>query len=71
MTAVRSLTRSFEGYAFALAGALAGGVAAGYAAGWALDRASRDTRGIEDIAEGFADLGGIILFGLLGASVGC
>ena len=71
VTAVRSLARSLEGYASALAGALAGGVAAGYAAGWVFDRVSRDTRGVEDIAEGFADLGGIILFAFLGASVGC
>ena len=71
VTALRSSARSLEGYASALAGALAGGVAAGYAAGWAFERTSRDTRGIEDIAEGFADLGGIILFGFLGASVGC
>jgi hypothetical protein len=71
VTAVRSLARSLEGYASALAGALAGGVAAGYAAGWVFERASRATRGIEDIAEGFADLGRIILFGFLGASVGC
>ncbi len=71
VTAVRSLARSLEGYASALAGALAGGVAAGYAAGWVFERTSHDTGGIEDIGEGFADLGGIILFGFLGASVGC
>ncbi len=74
VTAVRSLARSLEGYASALAGALAGGVAAGYAAGWAFERTSQENlprhRGIEDIAEGFADLGGIVLFGCLGASVG-
>jgi hypothetical protein len=71
VTAVPSLARSLEGYASALAGALAGGVAAGYAAGWVFERTSRDTPGIEDIGEGFADLGGIILFGFLGASAGC
>lgn len=71
VTEVRSLARSLESSASALAGALAGGVAAGYAAGWVSERTSRDTRGIEDIAEGFADLGGIIFFGFLGASVGC
>ena len=71
VTAVPSLARSLEGYASALAGALGGGVAGGYAGGWVLERTSRDPGGIEDIAEGFADLGGIILFGFLGASVGC
>ncbi|HEV2068228.1 MAG TPA: hypothetical protein VGR26_00370 [Acidimicrobiales bacterium] len=71
MTAVPSLARLLEGYASALAGALAGGVAGGYAAGWVLERTSRDPGGIKVIAEGFADLGGIILFGFLGASVGC
>jgi hypothetical protein len=65
------LARSLEGYASALAGALGGGVAAGYAAGWVFERTSRDTPGIEDIGEGFADLGGIIPFGFLGASAGC
>lgn len=70
MTAVRSLARSLEGYAFALAGALAGGVAAGYAAGWVFERTSRDTGGM-NIGKGFADLGTIIFFGFLGASVGC
>ena len=71
VTAVPSLARSLEGYASAFGGALAGGAAAGYAAGWVFERTSRDTRGIEDIAEGFADLGGIVLFGFLGAWVGC
>ena len=61
VTAVRSLARSLEGYACALAGALAGGVAGGYAAGWVFERSSQENllrhRGIKDIAEGFADLG--------------
>ena len=55
----------------ALAGAITGGVAAGYATGSVLERTSRDTAGIEDVAEGIADAGIIILLGFLGASVGC
>jgi hypothetical protein len=69
--AVRSFARSVEGYALALLGAVAGGVAGGYASGWVLERTRRGTRGIEDIAEGFADLGTISVGGFLGASVRC
>ena len=69
--AVSSIARSAEGYALAFAGAIAGGVAAGGGTAWVLERASTGTAGIEDIAEGFADLGTIIMFGILGASLGC
>ncbi len=69
--AVSPLARSAEGYALTFAGAIAGGVAAAGAAAWVLERTSRGTAGIEDIAEGFADLGMIILVGFLGASVAC
>ena len=69
--AVSSPARSVEGYALAFAGAIAGGVAAAGATAWVLERTSKGAAGIEDMAEGFADLGTIILFGLLGASMGC
>lgn len=68
---VSSLARSVEGYALAFAGAIAGGVAAAGGTAWVLERASTGTAGIEDMAEGFAHLGTIILFGFLGASLGC
>ena len=66
-----SLTRSVEGYALAFAGAIAGGYAAAGATAWVLERTSTATAGTEDLAKGFADLGTIILFGFLGASMGC
>ena len=69
--AISSLARSAEGYALAFAGAIAGGAAAAGATAWVLERTATGTTGIEDIAEGFADLGTIILFGFLGASMGC
>ena len=71
MRPVPSFTRSVEGYALALLGAVAGGTAGGYASGWVLERPRRGTRGIEDRAEGLADVGTIVVCAFLGASVGC
>ena len=71
MTAEPSFARSAEGYVLALAGAIAGGVAAGYATGSVLERTSRDTPGVEDVAKGFGDMGTIVLLGFGGAFAGC
>ncbi len=69
--ATRSMARTLEGYALALIGAMAGGVAGGYASVWALERRPRSTRGIEGLPEGLADVGMVLVCGLLGASIGC